>query len=94
MGGPDGGDGGRWQHFYHCRPQSQHFVDFRYTRKFMGQRGENGHGADRHGTGADIDLYVPVGTVVTDIESGEVIADLDAHDKVLIAGRGRQRWFG
>lgn len=96
MGGPDGGDGGRGGNIFIIADRNLNtLVDFRYTRKFMGQRGENGHGADRYGArGADIDLHVPVGTVVTDIESGEVIADLDAHDKKFLIAKGGKGGLG
>src|SRR5574343_635339 len=66
-------------------------VDYRYTRKFLGQRGENGGSADCYGAGGDdIVLRMPVGTVVTDLNTGEVLADLAEHDqKVLIAKGGK-----
>ena len=66
-------------------------VDYRYTRKFLAQRGENGGTSDCYGkAGEDIVLRMPVGTVIIDAASDEVIADLDAHDKrVMIAKGGR-----
>jgi len=62
-------------------------IDFRYTRVFRAQKGENGRGSDCYGKGGDdMELRVPVGTVITDLMTGEAIADLD-HDgkRALIA---------
>ena len=92
MGGPDGGDGGKGGSVYAIADRNINtLIDFRYTRKFLAQRGENGRGADCYGAGGeDIVLRMPVGTVITDLNSGMVIADLDQHDKkVLIAQGGR-----
>lgn len=92
MGGPDGGDGGKGGSVYAIADRNINtLIDFRYTRKFLAQRGENGRGADCYGAGGDdIVLRMPVGTVITDLNSGTVIADLDQHDKkVLIAQGGR-----
>ena len=92
MGGPDGGDGGRGGNIFVIADRNINtLVDYRYTRKFMGQRGENGRGADCYGArGEDIELHVPVGTVISDAETGEILADLDVHDhKVLLAKGGK-----
>ena len=66
-------------------------IDYRYARIHRAKRGENGRGADKYGKGAeDIVLRMPVGTVITDADTGELIADL-AHDGAAGAGRrGRQ----
>lgn len=90
-GGPDGGDGGRGGSIWaiaDCNLNT--LIDFRYTRIFRAQPGENGRGADCYGKGGeDMLLRVPVGTVFYDLTSGEAVADLD-HDgkKVLIAKGG------
>lgn len=92
MGGPDGGDGGKGGSIYAVGDQNINtLVDYRYTRKFLAQRGENGRGADCYGAGGnDIVLRMPVGTVISDLNTEEIIADLDHHDKkVLIAKGGR-----
>lgn len=91
-GGPNGGDGGKGGNIFvvaDCNINT--LIDYRYTRKFLAQRGENGGTADCYGKGGeDIHLRMPVGTVITDAASGEVIADLDVHGKsVLIAKGGR-----
>ena len=92
MGGPNGGDGGKGGSVYVIADRNINtLVDYRYTRKFLGQRGENGGSADCYGAGGeDIVLRMPVGTVVTDLNTGEVLADLAEHDqKVLIAKGGK-----
>lgn len=78
-GGPDGGDGGRGGSIYAVADRNLNtLIDYRYTRKFQAKNGENGRGSDCYGRGApDIELRVPVGTVITDLDTGETIADLD-----------------
>jgi GTP-binding protein len=80
-GGPDGGDGGRGGSVYAVADRNINtLVDYRYARLHRAQRGENGRGADQYGKGGeDIVLRMPVGTVITDADTGERIADL-AHD--------------
>lgn len=92
MGGPDGGDGGRGGSVYAVADRNINtLIEFRYTRKYLAQRGENGASSDCYGkSGKDITLRVPVGTVITDINSNETVADLDVDGKqVLIAKGGR-----
>ena len=81
MGGPDGGDGGRGGSVWLVADRNINtLVEYRYTRHFKARNGEGGRGSDCYGKGADdITLRVPVGTVVHDDESGELLADL-AHD--------------
>ena len=80
-GGPSGGDGGRGGSIHIVADRNLNtLIDYRYARIFRAPRGENGRGADQYGKGGeDIVLRVPVGTVITDAETGEAIADL-AHD--------------
>jgi GTP-binding protein len=91
-GGPDGGDGGRGGDIWVVADGNLNtLIDFRYTRIFRAQHGENGRGADCYGKGGeDMVLRVPVGTVFSDQISGQVIADLD-HDgmRVMIAKGGQ-----
>ena len=86
-GGPDGGDGGRGGSIYAVADRNLNtLIDYRYTRKFQAKNGENGRGSDCYGRGApDIELRVPVGTVITDLDTGETIADLDKNGE---NGRG------
>src|SRR6185436_9610855 len=76
-GGPDGGDGGRGGSIYAVADLNLNtLVDYRFTRIFRAKPGENGRGRDQYGKGSDdIILRVPVGTVIKDADSGEVIAD-------------------
>src|SRR6266481_4203113 len=77
-GGPDGGDGGRGGSvFAQADVNLNTLVDYRFTRIFRAKPGENGRGRDQYGKGADdIVLRVPVGTVIRDSSTGDVIADL------------------
>jgi GTP-binding protein len=90
-GGPDGGDGGRGGSVYALADRNINtLVDYRFARTHRAKNGEPGHGSDCYGKGADdVILRMPVGTVITDINSGEVIADL-THDgeKILLAQGG------
>ena len=91
-GGPDGGDGGRGGSIYAVADRNINtLIDYRYARIHRAKRGENGHGADKYGRGAeDIVLRMPVGTVISDAESGELIADLATDGaRALIAAGGK-----
>ena len=91
-GGPDGGDGGRGGSVYAVADRNINtLVDYRYTRKFFAPNGENGRGADCYGAGGDdIVLRMPVGTLVRDTDTGEVIADLNVHGaRQLLAAGGK-----
>ncbi|MEZ0238889.1 MAG: Obg family GTPase CgtA [Methylophilaceae bacterium] len=90
MGGPDGGDGGRGGSIHVMADRNINtLVDYRYTRVFRAQRGENGRGSDCYGArGEDMVLRVPVGTVITDKGTGQVVADLaqDGQQATLAKG--------
>ncbi|HUP29647.1 MAG TPA: GTPase ObgE [Usitatibacter sp.] len=91
-GGPDGGDGGRGGSIYAVADANLNtLIDYRYTRIFRAKGGENGRGRDQYGKGAeDIVLRVPVGTVIKDAESGDVIADLAKDgERTLLAQGGK-----
>ena len=90
LGGPDGGDGGKGASIWAIADRNLNtLIDFRYTRVFRGQKGENGHGSDRYGKGGeDMELRMPVGTVITDNETGELIADLDTDGKRWLIAKG------
>ena len=92
FGGPDGGDGGRGGSIYVIADGNINtLVDYRFTRIFRAKNGEAGRGADCNGRGADdIVLRVPIGTIVRDMNTESVIADLTHNgEKVLIAQGGR-----
>jgi len=91
-GGPDGGDGGRGGSVFAVADRNINtLVDYRFARIHRAKPGENGRGADKYGRGADdIVLRMPVGTVIANAETGQLIADLD-HDqaRALIAKGGK-----
>lgn len=91
-GGPDGGDGGHGGSIYALADHNLNtLIDYRFTPVFRAKRGENGRGSDCYGKGAeDIVLRMPVGTIITNDLTGELVADLE-HDqqKVLLAKGGR-----
>ncbi len=90
MGGPDGGDGGRGGSIFLVADENINtLIDYRYARIHRAQRGENGRGADCYGRGGeDLTLRVPVGTVVTDAETGELLADLARHGERALVAKG------
>ena len=91
-GGPDGGDGGRGGSIYAIADRNINtLIDYRYARIHRAKNGEKGQGSDCYGRSApDIELRMPVGTVVSDLESGDVIADLDRDgERALIAKGGK-----
>src|SRR5581483_9280792 len=95
-GGPDGGDGGRGGSIYAVADRNINtLIDYRYARIHRARSGENGRGADQYGRGADdIFLRVPVGTVITDAETGELIADLAADGQQALDARGGKGGLG
>jgi GTP-binding protein len=95
-GGPDGGDGGRGGSIHAIADRNINtLIDYRFARIHRAKRGENGRGADQYGHGAeDIVLRMPVGTVITDAETGETIADLAAHGQSAQLAKGGQGGLG
>lgn len=92
-GGPDGGDGGRGGDVYFLvDPDSNTLIDFRYTKKFKAENGQNGSGAHKFGkSGQDCIVKVPRGTIVKDAKTGKVIVDmseLGQKELILKGGRG------
>ncbi len=92
FGGPDGGDGGAGGDIVVVADANTNtLVDYRYTRSFRAERGQNGSGANCTGRGAAVVvLRVPLGTTVIDEESGEVLGDLlTAGERLCVAHGGR-----
>ena len=92
-GGPDGGDGGRGGDVYFVvDPDSNTLIDFRFTKKFKAENGQNGSGAHKFGkSGSDCYVKVPRGTIVKDAQTGKVIVDMSEPDQkelILKGGRG------
>ncbi|MBL8491423.1 MAG: GTPase ObgE, partial [Rhodocyclaceae bacterium] len=95
-GGPDGGDGGRGGSIWAIADRNLNtLIDFRYTRLFRAERGENGRGSDCSGrSGGDMELRMPVGTVIKDFATGGVLADLDADGKKALIAKGGNGGLG
>jgi GTP-binding protein len=99
-GGPSGGDGGRGGHIYfESTLRHNTLIQFRYNRIFKAQRGAHGEGSSRHGKdGADLVIQVPVGTLIYDEDSHELIHDfVEPDERVLLyhggrGGRGNARF--
>ena len=92
-GGPDGGDGGKGGDVYFTVDKdSNTLINFRYNKKYKAEDGENGSGARCYGkSGKDLYIKVPLGTVVKDAETGEVIVDMSEKDQTTLVfpgGRG------
>lgn len=89
-GGPNGGDGGRGGSVYLEADSGKHsLIDFRYRSHFKAERGGNGMGSDCHGRGGkDCIIQVPIGSVVTDAETGDVLADLTEPGQQFLAAQG------
>lgn len=92
-GGPDGGDGGKGGDVYFAvDPNSNTLIDFRYTKKFKAENGQNGSGSHKFGkSGQDCIIKVPLGTIVRDAETNKVIMDLSEEGQkelILKGGRG------
>ena len=92
-GGPDGGDGGRGGSVWGVADRNINtLIDYRYARRHAAANGEHGRGADCYGAGGrDIELRVPVGTVIADDDTGALIADLDRPRRAPLVAQGRLR---
>jgi len=95
-GGPDGGDGGRGGSVMAVADRNINtLIDFRYARKHVARNGENGRGSDQYGAGAeDIVLRMPVGTVILDADTDEVIFDLATHGQTVALANGGDGGLG
>ena len=95
-GGPNGGDGGRGGSVYAVADRNLNtLIEFRYTRKFVAQRGENGGSSECYGKGGrDIVLHMPVGTVITDTNSGDIVADLATDGQRILIAKGGKGGLG
>ncbi|QKJ49679.1 Obg family GTPase CgtA [Proteus vulgaris] len=89
-GEPDGGDGGDGGDVYMIADENLNtLIDYRFTKSYRAERGENGHSRDCTGKrGQDITISVPVGTRVRDLATNEVIADLTAHGQKQMVAKG------
>lgn len=95
-GGPDGGDGGDGGNVFMIADNNLNtLVDYKFTKFYKAERGQNGMSSDCTGAkGADIILKVPVGTRITDKETGEVLGDLRHEGDLLRVAKGGHHGFG
>ena len=96
FGGPDGGDGGRGGYVYGVAdPNLNTLIDYRYTRRYEAGRGENGMGSDMFGAaGKDITLRFPVGTIIADQATGEVLHELLVPGERILLAKGGDGGLG
>lgn len=96
FGGPNGGDGGRGGHVYAVAdPNLNTLVDYRFSRRYDAQRGQHGMGSDMFGAaGDDITLKMPVGTIISDAETGEILFELLKPGEVITIAKGGDGGFG
>lgn len=92
-GGPDGGDGGNGGNIYFKVDKDKNtLIDFRFNKKFKAKDGENGSGNHCNGKyGESLYIKVPIGTVIKNVETGEILADLskpEQEELILKGGRG------
>ncbi|MBU3737995.1 MAG: GTPase ObgE [Rhodoferax sp.] len=96
FGGPNGGDGGRGGHvFAVADPSLNTLVDYRFSRRHEARRGQHGMGSDMFGAaGDDITLRMPVGTIISDADTGAVLTELLQPGDVVTLAKGGDGGFG
>ena len=95
-GGPDGGDGGRGGSVYAVADENLNtLIDYRFTKKHLAQNGERGQSSDCYGKGGeDITLRMPVGTMIFDAESGDLLHDLAQSGQTVLLAKGGEGGLG
>lgn len=95
-GGPDGGNGGKGASIHMVADENINtLMDYRFRRIHRGKAGENGRGRQQYGAGApDINLRVPVGTIIFDADSGEQLFDLVENDQQVTVAQGGRGGLG
>lgn len=95
-GGPNGGDGGNGGSIWLVSDENlTTLLDYRFKREFKVKKGENGSGRDRNGRASeDIELRVPVGTLVKDVDTGRVLYDLSEHARRVRVAKGGRGGLG
>jgi GTP-binding protein len=95
-GGPNGGDGGHGGSVYlEADPRKMSLLDFRFASHFKAERGQNGGGKDMHGRGGkDFIVQVPLGSVIRDAETGELLADLTEPGARFLVAQGGKGGLG
>ena len=96
FGGPNGGDGGKGGSVYAVGDRNLNtLIDFRYARRHEARNGENGRGSDQYGAAAeDIVMRMPMGTIISDVDTGQVIAELLVPDEKVLLAKGGDGGFG
>jgi GTP-binding protein len=96
FGGPDGGDGGFGGSVWLVADEGLNtLVDFRHQRSFKARRGENGMGSQMYGKGGeDTTVRVPVGTMITNVDTDEVIGDLTSDGQRMLVAQGGKGGLG
>ncbi len=89
-GGPAGGNGGKGGDVYLVATEDMStLMDFQFQSVFKAENGENGYIKTQHGKcGKDLHIRVPVGTVVKDVETGKIIADLNQNEQTILVAKG------
>ena len=95
-GGPDGGDGGKGGNVYFkVDSNANTLIEFRYKKKFKAENGENGQGSNKSGkSGENLYIPVPIGTVIKDAETEEILADLSNPEEEALILRGGKGGLG
>ncbi len=95
-GGPDGGDGGRGGSVVAVADRNINtLIDYRYARLHRARNGEQGRGKDQYGAGApDITLRVPVGTMIYDADTEQLLCDLTRHGNTAVLAQGGRGGLG
>ena len=95
-GGPDGGDGGKGGSVLAVADENINtLVEYRFVKRYQAKNGEKGHGADRYGKGADdIELRMPIGTLIRDVDTDEIIADLTHQGQTVCLAKGGKGGLG
>ena len=96
MGGPNGGDGGNGGSIYFEADENINtLVDFRFIKNYRSKRGENGRSSECYGArGEDLILKVPVGTVISERQTGESIADFKLNGQKILVAKGGKGGLG
>ena len=96
FGGPNGGDGGRGGSVFAVADRNINtLIDYRYARRHIARNGEAGRGSDQFGAaGSDIDLRMPVGTIIADADNGDKLVELLEHGQRELIVRGGDGGFG
>jgi GTP-binding protein len=96
FGGPNGGDGGRGGSVFAVADRNINtLIDYRYARRHEARNGEQGRGSDQYGAAAeDIVLRMPVGTIIRDVETDQILTELLVHGEPVLIAKGGDGGFG